>query len=543
MFHVRPAVTLAGHRAAAPVCSPLPRSGGLTGRCACRRTVSRTRVPDTVTPTAPVVPLPLRELLAVCGDGARLNDDAAGTTPLLDVTHDSREVTAGTLFACRPGHRTDGHDHAPGAVAAGAAALLVERFLDLDIGQVKVGSVAAAMGPVAAAVHGDPSQELLLLGVTGTNGKTTTSYMLESVLETAGHTTGLIGTVETRVAGTPVPGVRTTPEATDLQRLFRRMRSEDVTAAAMEVSSHGLALGRVRATRFAAALFTNLSQDHLDFHDDMEDYYAAKRSLFAAEHTPLAVINIDDEYGLRLADETDVEVVRVSPAGDPAHARATTVDADADGAVFTARLRSGSVRVRVELPGLYNVANALLAVAAADAVGIPADVAAAGIGACRGIPGRMERIDVGQPFTVVVDYAHTPEALANVLRSVREVSTRHILVVIGCGGDRDATKRPAMGRVAAELADIAIFTSDNPRSEDPQEILDAVISGAAQVDGAQWHAQLDRRAAIATALAQAQPGDVVVVAGKGHETTQELADRVVAFDDRAVVRELLGAAA
>jgi UDP-N-acetylmuramoyl-L-alanyl-D-glutamate--2,6-diaminopimelate ligase len=496
-----------------------------------------------VTSTAPVVPLPLRELLAVCGDGARLNDDDAAATPLLDVTHDSREVTAGTLFACRPGHRTDGHDHAPAAVADGAAALLVERFLDLDIPQLRVESVAAALGPVAAAVHGDPSTELLLLGVTGTNGKTTTSYMLDSVLEAAGHTTGLIGTVETRIAGTPIPGVRTTPEATDLQRLFRRMRSEGVTGAAMEVSSHGLALGRVRATRFAAALFTNLSQDHLDFHADMEDYYAAKRSLFGEEYTPIAVINIDDEYGQRLADETPVEVVRVSATGQAAHVRATAVDADADGAVFTARLRSGSVRVRVELPGLYNVANALLAIAAAEAVGIPADVAAAGIAACHGIPGRMERVDAGQPFTVVVDYAHTPEALANVLRSVREVSTKQILVVIGCGGDRDAGKRPAMGRVAAELADIAIFTNDNPRSEDPQAILDAVISGAVAIEGAQWQAQPDRRAAIATALEQAQPGDVVVVAGKGHETTQELGDRIIPFDDRVVVRELLEAAA
>jgi UDP-N-acetylmuramoyl-L-alanyl-D-glutamate--2,6-diaminopimelate ligase len=500
-------------------------------------------VPDTVTSIAPVVPLPLRELLAVCGPGARLSRQAEGATPLSDVTHDSRDVRAGTLFACRPGQRTDGHDHAPAALQAGAAALLVERFLQLDVPQLKVDSVAEVLGPVASAVHGDPSQELLLLGVTGTNGKTTTSYMLESVLLAAGHTTGLIGTVETRIAGTPIPGVRTTPESTDLQRLLRRMRDADVTAAAMEVSSHGLALGRVRATRFAAALFTNLTQDHLDFHADMEDYYAAKRSLFTADSTPIAVINIDDAYGARLADEIDVEVVRVSAQGAPAHVRATAVDADADGAVFTARLRSGSVRVRVELPGLYNVANALLAVAAADAVGIAADVAAAGIAACRGIPGRMERVDAGQAFTVVVDYAHTPEALANVLRSVREVSSKRIVVVIGCGGDRDAIKRPAMGRVAAELADLAIFTSDNPRSEDPQAILDAVVAGAADVPDARWTAQIDRRAAIAAALAEAQPGDVVVVAGKGHETTQELADRIIAFDDRAVVRELLGAVA
>ncbi|MPZ74298.1 MAG: UDP-N-acetylmuramoyl-L-alanyl-D-glutamate--2,6-diaminopimelate ligase [Nitriliruptorales bacterium] len=500
-------------------------------------------MPSTVTTSAPAVPIPLRDVATACGPRADLSSADAGTTLVTDVTHDSRQVTAGMLFACRPGQRSDGHDHAPAAVGAGAAALLVERFLDLPVPQVRVPSVAQVMGPAAAAVHNDPSSELLLLGVTGTNGKTTTAYLLESVLAAAGHVTGLVGTIETRVAGTPIPGVRTTPEATDLQRLLRRMRDAGVTGAAMEVSSHGLSLGRVRATRFRAAVFTNLSLEHLDFHADMEDYFAAKRSLFDAAYTPVGIVNTDDPYGERLASEAAVEVVRVSARGVPAHARATAVEADAEGSVFTARLRTGSVRVRVELPGMFNVANALLAVAAADAVGIQPDAAAAGIAACRGVPGRMERVDAGQPFTVLVDYAHTPEALANVLRSVREVSSGRIVVVIGCGGDRDPGKRPLMGRVAAELSDAAVLTSDNPRSEDPQAILDAMIAGAAEVPGARWRAELDRRAAIGLALDTAQPGDVVVVAGKGHEATQELRDRVVPFDDRAIVRELLGAAA
>ena len=530
-----------GSAGVAPVCSLRTRLAGSNGRLPCRRTTIR--LPLAVTTSAPAAPIPLRDVAAACGPSATLEPAGEGGVTVVDMTHDSRQVAQGFLFACRPGSHHDGHDHAPAAVAAGATALLVERLLDLDVPQLQVPSVAEAMGPAAAAVHGEPSTELLLLGVTGTNGKTTTAYLLESVLAAAGHVTGLVGTVETRIAGRPLAGVRTTPEATDLQRLLRRMRTEDVTAAAMEVSSHGLALGRVRATKFAAAIFTNLTQDHLDFHDGMEDYYRAKRTLFEGDYTGLGVINVDDEYGRRLVDEAGVDVVRVSALGDPAHVRATGVDAVPDGSVFTARLRTGSVRVRVQLPGLFNVANALLAIAAADAVGIAPDVAASGIAACRGVPGRMERVDAGQPFTVLVDYAHTPEALANILRSVRQVTPGRVTVVIGCGGDRDAGKRSVMGRVAAELADVAVLTSDNPRSEDPQAILDEVVRGARDVPGAQWHAELDRRAAIALALHNAQPTDVVIVAGKGHETTQELADRIVPFDDRVVVRELLEAAA
>jgi UDP-N-acetylmuramoyl-L-alanyl-D-glutamate--2,6-diaminopimelate ligase len=385
---------------------------------------------------------------------------------------------------------------------------------------------------------------MALLGVTGTNGKTTTAYLLESVLATAGHTVGLIGTVETRIAGTRIPGLRTTPEATDLQRLLRRMRDAGVTGGAMEVSSHGLALGRVRATRFGAALFTNLTQDHLDFHRDMEDYYAAKRSLFDRSYTDVGVINVDDPYGARLAAETPIDVVGVSVAGAAGAAvHATDVQARAEGSVFTAVLRTATVSVRTSLPGMFNVANALLAVAAAEVIGIDPATAAEGIAACTGVPGRMERVDAGQAFTVLVDYAHTPDSLANVLRTMRAVTPGRVMVVVGCGGNRDAGKRPLMGTVAVQLADDAIFTSDNPRTEDPQAIVDAMVDGAREVASARYSTQLDRRAAIAEALRTAAPGDVVVIAGKGHEATQEFADRTIPFDDREVARELLAIAA
>ena len=489
---------------------------------------------------------PLSDLLDVAGPDARLLAGGAADVAVSDVTHDSREAGAGVLFACRPGQRTDGHDYAPVAVAAGSPALLVERPLDLDVAQLHVRSVALAMGPVAAAVHGNPSTEMQLVGVTGTNGKTTCVYLLEAVLAAAGHVPGVVGTVETRIAGNAVTGMRTTPESTDLQRLFRRMRDSGVTAAAMEVSSHGLALGRVRATRFAAALFTNLTQDHLDFHTDMEDYYAAKRSLFSRDYTDLGVVNVDDGYGRRLAAETAVPVVRVSPQGnEEADVTAVDIAASAGGTDFTARLRSAEVRITLRLPGMFNVANALLTLAAVEALGIDPDAAAEGLARCAGVPGRMERVDAGQAFTVLVDYAHTPDSLTNVLQAVRAVSTGRVIVVIGCGGDRDAGKRPVMGRVAVELSDVALFTSDNPRSEDPQAILDAVVAGTAGVDGGRWTVELDRRVAIAQALAEAAPGDVVVIAGKGHERTQELADRTIAFDDREVARDLLsgGAAA
>ncbi|CAN5118584.1 UDP-N-acetylmuramoyl-L-alanyl-D-glutamate--2,6-diaminopimelate ligase [soil metagenome] len=477
---------------------------------------------------------------------ARLTGGAGGGVRVEDVTHDSRSARPGVLFACRPGRVVDGHDFAPRAVTAGASALLVERPLDLGVPELVVPSVVDALGPAAARVHGDPSAAFALCGVTGTNGKTTTAYLLDAVLRSAGHVTGLIGTVETVVAGTPVAGVRTTPEASDLQRLLRRMADAGVTAAAMEVSSHGLALGRVRGTRFAVAVFTNLSHDHLDFHRDLDDYFRAKARLFDPAYTPVAVVNVDDRHGRALAETTPVRVVRVSAAGRAdATVRATDVRLSPDGAAFTARVRGRPVPVRIRLSGHFNVANALGAMAAAEVVGVPSDQAAAGLEALPGVPGRMERVDAGQGFTVLVDYAHTPDSLDNVLRAARRLAGpdgARVVVVVGCGGDRDRAKRPRMGRTAAELADLSVLTSDNPRTEDPLAILEAMRAGATAVPGARVMVEPDRRAGIAAALAGARPGDVVVVAGKGHETYQQFADRTVAFDDRAVVRELLGAA-
>lgn len=486
-------------------------------------------------------PVDLVEVSRALADDVRLHGvTPEDRVPVFDVTHDSRSAGAGVLFACRPGALADGHDFADGAVAAGSPALLVERRLPLDVPQLQVGSVADVLGEVAAVVHGRPSTQMRLCGVTGTNGKTTVGFLLESVLAAAGHTTGLIGTVKTRIAGEAVPGVRTTPEATDLQRLLRRMVDRGVTAAAMEVSSHGLALGRVTGTRFAVAIFTNLTHDHLDFHLDIERYFGAKARLFDPVFSPVAVVNVDDPFGRQLAEQTAVDVVSVSASGRwPADVTAEDVDSGPRGSTFTARVRDRRVPVRTSLPGAFNVDNALCALAAATLVGVDLAVAADGIAALEGVPGRMERVDAGQEFTVLVDYAHTPDSVEHVLRTARELTRDRVLVVVGCGGDRDRQKRPVMGRTAAALADLAVLTSDNPRSEDPAAILAEMAEGARAVPGGRWLVESDRRAGISRALDEARPGDIVVIAGKGHESTQELASTTIAFDDRAVARELL----
>lgn len=459
---------------------------------------------------------------------------------IADVTHDSRSAGPGVLFAARPGVKADGHDFAGSAVAAGSPAVLVERVLDLGVPQVVVGSVADALGPAAAAVHGDPSQEMALVGVTGTNGKTTTAFLLEAGLAAAGYLTGLIGTVSTRIAGEDVAGVRTTPEGSDLQRLFRRMRQRGVTAGAMEVSSHGLALGRVNGTRFAAVGFTNLSHDHLDFHGHLEEYFRAKASLFTDRYAPIGVVNLDDAAGRRLTEMATLPIVGVSTEGAVgARVTATDVELRPGGSRFVAVVDGRRVELQLRVPGPFNVSNALMALALLHSAGIDLDMAAHGIGALRAVPGRMEPIDAGQPFDVIVDYAHTPDALERVLAAARTITSGRVIVVVGCGGDRDQAKRPVMGRVAAAGADLAVLTSDNPRSEDPEAILDAVFAGTEMLTGARVMREPDRREAIGHALGEAAPGDVVVIAGKGHEQTQELADRTIAFDDRAVARAIL----
>jgi UDP-N-acetylmuramoyl-L-alanyl-D-glutamate--2,6-diaminopimelate ligase len=406
------------------------------------------------------------------------------------------------------------------------------------------------MAPAAVRFWEDPTAALELAGITGTNGKTTTAFLVRHVLERAGRSTGLLGTVARVVGGVAEEVERTTPEAIDLQRTFRRMLDAGDRACAMEVSSHALRLGRVHGCRFRVAAFTNLTQDHLDFHPDMEDYFAAKRSLLTGgrdagiAHAPVAVVNVDDPYGARLAAELENgpgELVRLSSRGAEADLAAEDVQFDARGASFRCVAPDGEVAVETSLPGLFNVDNALCAMAIARALGVAIDDSAAALAAAPGVPGRMEAIDAGQGFTVLVDYAHTPDSVEGVLRAARELTEGRVVVVLGAGGDRDRDKRPLMGRAAAELADLAVITSDNPRSEDPDAIIAEILAGVPGGAGAEGlEVEPDRRAAIALALGSASPGDCVVIAGKGHEQGQEFADgRKAPFDDREVAREEL----
>ncbi|HEX5763462.1 MAG TPA: UDP-N-acetylmuramoyl-L-alanyl-D-glutamate--2,6-diaminopimelate ligase [Solirubrobacterales bacterium] len=465
--------------------------------------------------------------------GARLLGD--GSAEIADLVYDNRGVRAGSLFFCIRGSRADGHDFAAAAVEAGAVALVVERELDLGVPQVLVADARAAMAPLAARFWGDPTAKLRVVGVTGTNGKTTTAFLIREILEAAGIRSGLLGTVKQVVAGAEVAAERTTPEAIDLQATFRRMLDGGDRACVMEVSSHALALHRADSIHFEVALFTNLSQDHLDFHADMGDYFQAKRRLFDAGPR-ISAVNVDDEYGHRLASEFDC--LRFSVEGWDADFVARDVSFDAGGSSFTIVERDGEIPVRTRLPGHFNVANALAAFAAARALGVDSDVAAAGLTAAAPPPGRFEPVDEGQPFTVLVDYAHTPDSLENVLRAARRLTEGRLLAVFGAGGDRDAGKRPHMGRAAAELSDLAVVTSDNPRSESPAAIIEQILDGIE--DRGDVEVEPDRRAAIARALAQAGAGDTVVIAGKGHEQGQEFeGGRKVPFDDREVAREEL----
>lgn len=457
-----------------------------------------------------------------------------------DVTHDSRSAGPGVLLACRPGRDADGHDYAPRGVELGSPALMVERELELAVPQLLVDSVAERLGAVAARVHGDPSRALEVCGVTGTNGKTTTTWLLEHAQAMAGRRTGLIGTIETRVAGERIAGIRTTPEATDLQRLLAAMRASGTETVAMEVSSHGLELGRVNGTHFAVAAFTNLTQDHLDFHHTMDEYYTAKARLFSPGFADAAVINVDDPFGRRLARERTVPVLTVSPS-DAVAADVTVHDVAVrpSGSSFTIQVAGRSWPVWLALPGRFNVVNAALVLAMAQVLGLPLESAVRSLADVPTVPGRLEPVAAGQSFAVLVDYAHTPDSLVQVLASARELTSGRLLLVVGCGGDRDQDKRPRMGAAAVQGADDVIFTNDNPRGEDPEAILNAMIRGARAVTGGRWRVRPDRREAIAAALAAAAPGDVVVIAGKGHETGQQIGDRTLPFDDRQVAHELL----
>jgi UDP-N-acetylmuramoyl-L-alanyl-D-glutamate--2,6-diaminopimelate ligase len=484
------------------------------------------------------------ELLTRAANDVLVEHRGAPETLVTGLAYDSRAVAGGDLFFCISGVRQDGHAFARQAVRAGAVALCTERRLDLGVPEIVVSDSRRAMARLAAAFYGHPASSLKLIGVTGTNGKTTTAWLLEHVLRAAGHTTGLIGTIETRVAGERRAGTRTTPESLDLQRLFAEMRSRGVDAVAMEVTSHALVLHRVEGLRFASVGFTNLSQDHLDFHAGMEDYFAAKRALFVPERADSGAVNVDDPFGRRLHDTTTLQVVGFGLAAD-AEVRAERIDAAPAGNGITMSTPYGPLNVNTSLAGDFNVSNCLGAAACALEAGVSPDSVSTGLTAVASVPGRFETVDRGQPFAVVVDYAHTPEALDNVLREARRMARRaggRVLCLFGCGGDRDRRKRPLMGAVAARLADVVVVTSDNPRSEDPDAIIASILEGvvAHRRTGADVVTS-DRREAIARALASARRGDVVLIAGKGHETGQELAGQVIPFDDRVVAAEELEA--
>jgi UDP-N-acetylmuramoyl-L-alanyl-D-glutamate--2,6-diaminopimelate ligase len=513
----------------------------------------------------------LAELMLAAG-GSLSGEDVEITR----LAYDSREVEPGTLFFCVSGYERDGHDFAAQAVRAGAAALVVERPLALGVPEVLVPSVRAVMGPLAARFNGDPTARLRVVGITGTNGKTTTAFLVHALLEAGGEQCGLIGTVKSIVGGAERSVTRTTPEAIDLQADFRAMLDGGDRACAIEVSSHALELARTGGIRFAAAIFTNLTQDHLDFHETMEDYFLAKRRLFVAdaprEVEQVNVINIGDHYGRRLADELD-GAVTFAVDGEADYS-ATDVRESFDGCRFTLRTPAGTRELALPMPGRFNVANALGALAAAHALGGELDVLVGALERGVRVPGRFESVDEGQDFAVLVDYAHTPDSLENVLLAARALTgggtdaggagaadmdagasrpSGRLLCVFGAGGDRDRGKRPLMGEIGARLADVLVITSDNPRSEDPAAIVDQIFDGAARARDARATraraapsllVEVDRREAIAQAIAQARAGDVLVIAGKGHEQGQELAaGRKVPFDDVTVARAALRALA
>jgi len=451
-----------------------------------------------------------------------------------DLAYDDRDAGARTLFFCVPGFTRDGHDFAPAAISRGAVALVVERPLGLGVPEVRVTSVRAAMAPAAAAFYGDPTAQLQTVGVTGTNGKTTTAFLVRALLEAGGRRTGLLGTVKSVIGGVDRAVERTTPEAIDLQRMFREMLDTGDRACVMEVSSHALDLHRADAIHFAAAIFTNLTQDHLDFHPSMEDYFNAKRKLFVGADVAATVINVDDPYGARLAAELG-DSITFGIRSDASY-RAADVRTELSGSTFTAHAPDGALELKSPLRGEFNVYNVLGSLAAARALGVSAETCVAAIATAGQVPGRFETVDVGQPFAVVVDYAHTPDSLENVLDAARALTDRRLIVAFGCGGDRDRGKRPLMGEIARRLADRVIVTSDNPRSEDPEAIIAQIVAGA----GPEVAHEVDRRAAIAQAIGEAGPGDVVVIAGKGHEQGQEFEHgRKLPFDDVTVAREIL----
>jgi UDP-N-acetylmuramoyl-L-alanyl-D-glutamate--2,6-diaminopimelate ligase len=493
-----------------------------------------------------MLPTPtLAELVAACPDAPRMAVAGEARVPVAGIATDSRAVRPGFLFAALAGGRTDGHRFLGAAASAGASALLVAsgRGAAAPPGPavVEAPDVRAALGAMADRFFGHPSAELDLVAVTGTNGKTTVTYLLEAIAGAAGLAAGVIGTIECRFGGRACPSPNTTPEAVDLQRTLRAMADERVRLVAMEASSHALALGRLAGCRVRAAVFTNLGRDHMDFHPDLESYFAAKARLFTDFAPEASIVNVDDPWGRRLAGAARGRVITYGTGADAAY-RAAGVESDAEGVRLTVAAEGRQVALRTPLVGRHNAWNVLAAAAAARAVGIPWEAVAAGVAALALVPGRFERVAATCGPLVFVDFAHTPEAIENALRAARDLTRGRLAIVFGCGGDRDRGKRPLMGAAAARLADAVFVTSDNPRSEEPGAIVDAVLSGARSAGGAAAVRGIpDRRQAIREAIASAGAGDLVLIAGKGHEDYQVAAGVSAHFSDREEAQAALAA--
>ncbi|WP_379131535.1 UDP-N-acetylmuramoyl-L-alanyl-D-glutamate--2,6-diaminopimelate ligase [Paenibacillus sp. sgz500958] len=485
--------------------------------------------------------------LSSCLAASQLLGD--GDIEISDIQTDSRRVKPGDLFICLPGHTVDGHDYAPQAAAKGAVALVCERRLDTELPQILVDDCRFAMSVMSNAFFGSPSSRMRMIGVTGTNGKTTTTYLIERIMQDQDIKTGLIGTIQMRYDGQSYPMSGTTPESLELQRSLQDMASRGVQCCIMEVSSHALEQGRVKGTDFRTAIFTNLTQDHLDYHHTMEEYRSAKGLFFSRlgnvispwkEDRKYAVLNADDAASSYFSAQTAAEVVTYG-IDHEANVRASQIAITAKGTTFHVNTFKGEADISLRMVGKFNVYNALAAITAALLEDIPLTQIKASLEAVAGVSGRVESVDEGQDFAVVVDYAHTPDGLENVLRTVCEFAEGRVLTVFGCGGDRDRTKRPLMGKIAAKYSDYVLVTSDNPRTEDPQFILNDIEAGLKEdsVAPEKYELIVDRREAISKAVEMASPGDVVLIAGKGHETYQLIGGVVHDFDDRVVAKEVI----
>lgn len=484
----------------------------------------------------------LRDLLSPLLQKKVNGDDSIEITGL---TADSRQVKPGFLFICLTGYTVDGHSFAAKAVELGAVAVLTQRELEVDATLVQVGDTRRAMAILADRFFGSPTRELKLIGVTGTNGKTTTTHLIDKILRDQKKQTGLIGTIHMRIGDVSEEVKNTTPDVIDLQSSFRRMRDIETDYAIIEVSSHALEQGRVRGCNVHTAVFTNLTQDHLDYHKTMENYRFAKSLLFSQlgngyewDSMKTAVLNADDEASQLFATVTPARVITYG-IDQPADVFATDIEITGKGTSFTAHTFAGSIGLQLKMAGKFNVYNALAAIAATLVEGVPLEDIKASLESIPGVNGRFEAVEAGQPFTVLVDYSHTPDSLENALKTVKEFAKGRVVCIVGCGGDRDRSKRPIMAQIATKYADKSVLTSDNPRSEDPQAILDDMLAGLEGVDKSRYTTQVDRREAIFHAIAEALPDDVILIAGKGHETYQIIKDQVLSFDDREVAREAI----